>query len=279
MKSFSRIIAPVAMAASILGTVDASAQDRPQPRDHAHHWMERLMATYDLDGDGKVKLDAISADQERLFAAIDTNGDGSLSPDEFRRRGHVLELFSTTSLFDLLDANSDGKLSADEIGGPSRRWFARYDANKDGAIEAPELPDRPGHWRVRRLRGEEGRERPPSRSEHFFRTYDADSDGRVTAKEIGDVQRKLFGALDANGDGSVTAEEFRAGPRAREIFAAASIFDLLDADRGGDGKLSLAEIQSPTKRWFLRYDANGDGAMTADELPERHRGRAEGKRR
>lgn len=237
------------------------------------------MGTYDHDGGGKVKLDAISADQERLFNAIDTNGDGFLSPDEFRRRGHLLELFSTTSLFDLLDADGDGKLTAKEIGGPSRRWFARYDANNDGAIEAGELPERRAGWRGRPPREDGAGDRPKSWSEHFLRTYDADADGKVTLGEIEEAQRRLFAALDGNRDGWVTPEEFRTGPRAREIFAAASMFDLLDTDGGGDGKLSLDEIQGPTKRWFVRYDGNGDGVMTAEELPDRFRGRSEGRRR
>jgi Ca2+-binding EF-hand superfamily protein len=280
MTSLTRFIAPVAVAVSILGTAGATAQDRPHARDHAHHWMERFMATYDLDGDGKVALDEVTTDQKRLFGAIDTDGDGFLSPNEFRRRGHLLQLFATTSLFDLLDADGSGTLTAEEILGPSQRWFARYDADHSQAIETAEMPERPaGDWRGRRPRGDEARDRPRSWSERFFRAYDADADGKVTMTEIKTVLDRLFRALDANDDKFVTPEEFRTGPRAREIFAASSIFDLLDVEPGGEGKLSLDEIHGPTERWFKRYDANRDDKMTAEELSDRFRGREEGRRR
>jgi hypothetical protein len=149
----SRFTVLPVLAVTLLGASGAMAQDRTPPRDppgQASRWTERFMELYDHNRDGKVTLDEIGGDQKRVFGAIDSNGDGSVSVEEFRRRAHVLELFSTTSLFDLLDANGDGKLSADEIGAPSKRWFTRYDANRDGAMEANEIPDRGrGHGRNR----------------------------------------------------------------------------------------------------------------------------------
>ena len=48
------------------------------------------------------------------------------------------------------------------------------------------------------------------------------------------------------------------------LASAQRLFDLLDTD--GDGKLSVAEIQAPSKRWFKRYDKNGDKVMEAGEV-------------
>lgn len=97
---------------------------------------------YDTDGDGKATLDEIVADQGRIFGAMDINGDKTLSVAEVKRRGRMLQMRRTTTLFDLLDANGDGRLTQAEISAPTRRWFKRYDANGNGVMEASELPAR-----------------------------------------------------------------------------------------------------------------------------------------
>ena len=118
----------------------------------AHHQSrraERMKRLYDTDGDGKVTLAEINADQARMFTALDVDGDKSMSVDEIRRRGRSLQIFRTTTLFDLLDTNGDGKLSVAEIQAPSKRWFKRYDKNANGILEDDENPAgrRPGGGR------------------------------------------------------------------------------------------------------------------------------------
>lgn len=108
---------------------------------------QRFIEFYDTNGDGKATLDEIVADQARLFGAIDVDGDKTLSVAEVKRRGRLLRMRRTTTLFDLLDANGDGKLTADEVSAPTRRWFKRYDTNANGVMEADELPQH--RWRGR----------------------------------------------------------------------------------------------------------------------------------
>jgi Ca2+-binding EF-hand superfamily protein len=123
----------------------------------AHHrsrHAERMLRLFDTNGDGKITLAEINADQARMFTALDVDGDKSMSVDEIRRRGRSLQIFRTTTLFDLLDANGDGKLSVAEVQAPSKRWFKRYDENGDGVMEASEIPQRHGH---RGRRGGHGR--------------------------------------------------------------------------------------------------------------------------
>lgn len=103
---------------------------------------QRMIEFLDTNGDGKLSLEEIAAEQDRLFAAADVNGDGKLSADEFRRRGSWFQRMRTTTLFDLSDVNADQSIDPDEIKNPSARWFARYDANGDGVLEASELPQR-----------------------------------------------------------------------------------------------------------------------------------------
>ena len=49
--------------------------------------VSRTFNLLDTDGDGKISLTKIRAEQARLIATADLDGDGKLSVHEFRRRG------------------------------------------------------------------------------------------------------------------------------------------------------------------------------------------------
>lgn len=131
---------PIALAAVALMTASAAAQQGGAPESGSQ--TPRMFKILDVDGNDKVTLDEIAAEQKRLIAASDLDGDGKLSVMEFRRRGWWFQRLRTTTLFDLMDANGDATLTADEIAAPSARWFKRYDADADGNITTEEIPKR-----------------------------------------------------------------------------------------------------------------------------------------
>ena len=139
------------MAASAQGRAPGGPGGPGASPPHQSRAVERFMLLYDINGDGKVTAAEINEDQSRIFTAMDVDNDSSLSTDEMKRRGRLLQAYRTTTLFDLMDANGDGKLSLKEVQAPTRRWFKRYDVNNDGAMEASEVPVR--HGRRGRGRG------------------------------------------------------------------------------------------------------------------------------
>ena len=114
------------------------------------------------------------------------------------------------------------------------------------------------------------------RTERFNRLYDLNADGKVTIDEINNDQARMFGALDIDSDKALSVAEMRRRGRSLQIWRTVTMFDLLDLN--GDGKISVDEIQGPTKRWFARHDANKNGILEAGEIPSGRRGRGRGRR-
>jgi len=94
--------------------------------------------------------------------------------------------------------------------------------------------------------------------------------GQVQAKQgFGPRHEKpTFEQLDANGDGALTQDELAARGQAR--FA--------EADQNGDGVLSADELNARaqermarrTAKMIERFDTDGDGGLSAEEMPRRH---------
>ncbi|MGR3616543.1 MAG: EF-hand domain-containing protein [Paracoccaceae bacterium] len=88
--------------------------------------------------------------------------------------------------------------------------------------------------------------------------------------EGGQGQRPTFEQLDTDGNGEISKAEMQAHRQAR--FA--------NADANGDGKLSLEEMTvvgreksaKRATRMIERFDADGDGALSTQELPQGRRG-------
>ena len=109
---------------------------------------------------------------------------------------------------------------------------------------------------------------------------DADQDGSISATELEDASKALA-KLDKDGDGALSPEELRpdfsdmagegkprdgqpgsGGPPTGEMMA--RMFEQRDADK--DGKLSGDEIPERMQQNLTRVDENGDGAIDKSEL-------------
>lgn len=107
--------------------------------------------------------------------------------------------------------------------------------------------------------------------ESVFKKLDANNDGTVTSDEVSEDQKRFFNRLlrnaDKDGDGKLTLAEFQAGTQ-----------DERPADRpaspGGErrrpeGGPNPAELEER----FKQGDKNGNGKLEADEVPEEFRER------
>ncbi len=174
-------------------------------------------------------------DAADLFGKLDTNKDGYVTPDEVQE--------SQKALYERMlrnaDKDGDKKLSKDEF---------------LAGLKPDETPKPP-------LAGGQPFGPPGGKAKgdprQFFDRLDANKDGKLSKDELPEQLRERFSQMDGNGDGFVTPEEFGRG--------AAQAFGKRPPGAppapGGDAARRAAE-------GFDSADANKDGKLTKDELPE-----------
>jgi Ca2+-binding EF-hand superfamily protein len=138
----------------------------------------------------------------------------------------------------------------------------------------------PGATDARPDRGPRG-----ERGARMFEMLDANRDGRITWEESWSFVTTRFATADADRSGGLSLEEFATlrmrsadAPAPRPEYAAlgeqmrGAMFRGLDADR--NGQVTLIEIRPMAEARFRAMDANADGAVVREEMPQRghHRG-------
>lgn len=101
-----------------------------------------------------------------------------------------------------------------------------------------------------------------------FDEIDADKDGKITAAELAAHRQARFTAADTNSDGSLNAEELTAFHTAQmaERMAERTGRMMQWMDANGDGALSVDEMpDGPSPERMARIDIDGDGAISREE--------------
>lgn len=95
--------------------------------------------------------------------------------------------------------------------------------------------------------------------------FDADGDGRVTRAEMTAGVARSFAAIDTAQAGTLGYIAF-ADWAERWLGDRNAVPSPFEADRDGDGKVTLAELQTRLAAIFDRLDANHDGTLSHAEL-------------
>jgi EF hand len=109
----------------------------------------------------------------------------------------------------------------------------------------------------------------PSRHGAAFSPMDENKDGVVTKDEFVKYRSEEFKRLDTNKDGTISKVEYMTPPRGGHMSETAQIareMKFKQINTSGSGSISKAEWDTETDALFTRYDRNGDGKLTADEL-------------
>jgi Ca2+-binding EF-hand superfamily protein len=140
---------------------------------------ERMIETFDADGDGSVTAIEIKDHRTATFASVDADSNGLLSQEEFdmlrqirdaKREEARKEMTENMGAgqgmgkgmghgkgmgkgkngegrgpnFGRMDANGDGSVSLAEFTANSDRMFARLDRNSDGVVTTADFQKKPG---------------------------------------------------------------------------------------------------------------------------------------
>lgn len=203
----------------------------------------------------------LEARVKRMFSH-DENKDGKLTKEEVPER--------LQSAFARGDKNEDGVLTADEV----RAYLQGRERGADGDRprgprdgerregDRPRDGDRPSREGDGPPRDGEGRGRGPGPGGMplfpLMKALDADSDGEISADEMKNAAVALA-KLDRNKDGKLDHTELRPdfGGRGR--------------GEGEGGRPDFGNPEQMVRSMLERHDANKDGKLSGDEIPERMR--------
>lgn len=102
--------------------------------------------TLDVDGNGEITAEDLTALRDNRFAEMDSNSDGVITRDEFVAVQTARTEARAAEMFERLDADGDGTLSRDVIengrrGGMGERMISRFDEDNSGGISAEEFEE------------------------------------------------------------------------------------------------------------------------------------------
>jgi Ca2+-binding EF-hand superfamily protein len=201
-----------------------------------------------------------------VAVAGDDAGKGKPAPDT-RTKAEILA--DAEKQFAKADVSADGVLAAGEI---APGWLDKYDLNGDGKITRAEFLE--VSTRPPKLRHPTPMRDPYWRAKYDLASFDKNKDGIIQKEEYPGDQVK-FRKYDKNKDGALELEEIQAMAEdeiadIRKKMENPNRYDFLvlfDSDK--DNNVTLDEYDGPMEV-FKKFDKNGDGVVTYDELyPEK----------
>lgn len=92
-----------------------------------------------------------------------------------------------------------------------------------------------------------------------------------TSEAVAPWSARIFARMDANQDASITGNELAilANPTVAAMGGSRMRAMIVQSDANRDSRISAEELAAGAQRAFNRMDANGDGQLSDDELPQR----------
>jgi Ca2+-binding EF-hand superfamily protein len=244
----------------------------------------------DLNGDGIVTAEEVvrylkhharaeTRGVPSWFKSLDTEGTGQITLEQWRKAGGLLEDF------DKYDLNGDGIVTAEEVIHFLKQTvelkLAKGKATYNGVVEEANEPRRGKRsFKIFTIRLDEGK---TYQIDHASEAYQAfltleDGDGNPVAENasptIGGNSRMVFHAKKS---GTYRLIVTSAGGFKTGAFSLSVKVDNLpeglppwfnDLDTDGDGQITLQEWRKAGKSMdeFDKYDLNGDGIITPEEV-------------
>lgn len=105
----------------------------------------------------------------------------------------------------------------------------------------------------------------PSPFAHMLKKMDNDGDGKISSAEFQAAAAARFASIDTQGTGKITAAQIAATRGAGE--RGEKFADREVAKVGSDGTITKDQYLAAAQARFAKLDRNGDGYITADEVP------------
>ena len=159
--------------------------------------------------------------------------------------------------------------------GGGKGGLARFDRDGNGSVTRDEMRtsaiehfDKTDANHDGRLTQDEIQAAHRDRGAKHFAEKDANKDGKLSRSEVAKMPDEMFARLDLNKDGSLTPDELA---KRGERFQQFAQKHFQHADANGDGAISKDEVLAETDKRFARMDKNNDGVLTSDEMKMNHR--------
>lgn len=205
-----------------------------------------MIATIDINKDGKATREEMTKKARENFKKADTNKDSTLSRDELvshmKNQPHPL------------DADKDGTVSKKEFMAPASAHFTKVDTDNNGAISKKEFAAGP---------------------EKVFACLDKDKNGSLAGNELkrprmgmggkGGMDRQRMGNRKGSGEGQGAGQN--AGKNnADKTKGAGKQGPLAMIDTDGNGSVNEAEWVAMAGKRFDRMDKNKDNSIEKSEV-------------